>query len=77
VRPQRRSLAAHRALLEALNVGDRIVTAGGIHGTVRRLGEETIDVEIADGVVVTLASGAVAHRELEEDGTDPANGGVA
>ena len=34
VRPQRRSMAEHRVLLESLQVGDEVITAGGIYGIV-------------------------------------------
>lgn len=71
VRPQRRQMVIHRAMVASLQVGDEIVTSGGIHGTVRGLSEETLDVEIADGVQVKLARGAIAHRvaPMTADGT--------
>ncbi len=62
VMPQRRRMAAHRALVDAMEVGDEIVTTAGIHGTIRRLDEATLELEIAPGVVVTLARGAVSQR---------------
>lgn len=62
VRPQRRQAAARRALLATLEVGDEIVTSGGILGVVVAIGDDTLDVEIAPGVVVKLARGAVAAR---------------
>jgi preprotein translocase subunit YajC len=62
VLPQRRRMAAHRALVDAMQVGDEIVTTAGIHGTVRELADTTVRVEIAPGVVVTLARGAVSQR---------------
>ena len=62
VRPQRRRMAAQRALLGSLAVGDTIVTVSGIHATIRRLDDETLDAEIAPGVVVTMARGAVGQR---------------
>lgn len=61
VRPQRRQIAAHRALVARLDVGDEVITAGGVYGTVRALHEESIELEIADGVVITLARGAIAR----------------
>lgn len=60
VLPQRRRMTAHRALMAALAPGDDVVTTGGLYGTIRALDERTIDLEIAPGVVVTLARGAVA-----------------
>ena len=64
VRPQRRQLAAHRALVASLEVGDEIISSGGIHGTIRAIDDEVLQVEIADGVVVRLARRAVASRVI-------------
>jgi preprotein translocase subunit YajC len=66
VLPQRRRMAAHRALVDAMAVGDEIVTTAGIHGTVRRLDDATLQLEIAPDVVVTLARGAVSQRRRPE-----------
>jgi len=62
VRPQRRQLAARRALVQAVEVGDEIITAGGIYGVVQSIDEDTMQVEIAPDVVMTLAREAVARR---------------
>jgi preprotein translocase subunit YajC len=62
VRPQRRQAAARRALIQAVEVGDEIITAGGIYGVVQSIDEDTMQVEIAPGVVMTLAREAVARR---------------
>ena len=40
VLPQRRRMAAHRALVDAMAVGDEIITTAGIHGTVREIGDD-------------------------------------
>ena len=61
VRPQRRQIAAHRALLERLDVGDEVITAGGLYGVIRALRDDMIELEVADGVVVRLARGAIAR----------------
>jgi preprotein translocase subunit YajC len=71
VRPQRRQLAAHRAVVAALEVGDEVVTTSGIYGVVRGLSETTAELEIATGVVVTLARGAIAQRVLAEPEPPP------
>jgi preprotein translocase subunit YajC len=71
VRPQRRQLAAHRALVAALAVGDEIISSGGIHGTIRAIEGDTLRVEIADGVVVRLARRAVATRVTPPGATEP------
>jgi preprotein translocase subunit YajC len=49
-----------------LAVGDEIITAGGLHGIVRELGEDELKVEIAPNVVATLDRRAVAAVAQEE-----------
>ena len=66
VRPQRRQLAARRALIQAVEVGDEIITAGGIYAVVLSIDEDTMQVEIAPGVVMTLAREAVAQRRPDD-----------
>ena len=66
VLPQRRRTRAHAAMQDELEAGDEIITAGGLHATVRELGEAQLRVEIAPSVLVTLdrrAVAAVAHDE--------------
>jgi preprotein translocase subunit YajC len=60
VLPSRRRSRAHAAMQDEIEVGNEIITAGGIHATVREAGEEELKVEIAPGVVVTLDRRAVA-----------------
>jgi preprotein translocase subunit YajC len=62
VRPQRRQMAAHRALVASLQVGDEVVTSGGIYGTIFGLDDEAVDLEVASGVVLRVARGAIAQR---------------
>jgi preprotein translocase subunit YajC len=62
VRPQRRQMAAHRALVATLRVGDDVVTSGGIYGTIQSLDEEAVELEVAPGVVLRVARGAIAQR---------------
>ncbi len=62
VLPQRRRMTAQRAFIASLNVGDRVITSGGIYGNVVGLGDDTIDLQISPQVVVTVARGSVASR---------------
>ncbi len=70
VRPQRRQLAARRALIAAVEVGDEVITAGGIYGTVREIEADVLKIEVAEGVVLTLAREAIARRR-DDEVTDP------
>lgn len=62
VRPNKRRMAEYQKMLDALKVGNRVLAAG-IYGTVKKVNEKTIDVEIAKGVVVEVNKNAVASVE--------------
>lgn len=65
--PMRRRRQSHAAMQHALEAGDDIITAGGLHGRVRTLDDETAGIEIAPNVIVTVDRRAVAAvaREVE------------
>jgi preprotein translocase subunit YajC len=68
--PARRRSRAHAAMQDSIEVGDEVITAGGLHGVIRELGEAELRVEIAPSVLVTLdrrAVAAVAHEEAQEE----------
>ena len=62
LRPQQKRQREHRELLGAVKQGDRIVAAGGIVGTVRRVDDDTISLQVADNVVIKVDRGSVAKR---------------
>jgi preprotein translocase subunit YajC len=79
VLPARRRRASHAAMQDSIELGDEIITAGGLHGFVRETGDDRVRIEIAPGVVVTLDRRAVAAvaRDVEvevepEDESDEA-----
>ncbi len=47
------------AMQNSLTVGTPVMTTAGLHGTVAGLGEQTVDLEVAPGVVVTFARQAI------------------
>ena len=62
IRPMHKGHQQHRQLIQGLSEGDRIVTAGGIHGKIVALRENDMDVEVADGCVLTFDRKAVRKR---------------
>lgn len=62
VLPQRRQAAAHRAVVASLQVGDEVMTTSGIFGTIIELDDSTAKLEIAPGVTVRIARGAISQR---------------
>ena len=73
VLPTRRRQRAHTAMQDDVEVGDEIITAGGIHAVVKEAGERELRIEIAPGVVVTLDRRAVAAvaQEIPYNDTGP------
>lgn len=62
VRPQRRQAAARRALIQALSVGDDVITAGGIYGTIVAMDDDVLTVQVAPGVELRVAREAIARK---------------
>ncbi|MEZ5178825.1 MAG: preprotein translocase subunit YajC [Acidimicrobiales bacterium] len=72
LRPQQQRLKEQRAMVEALVPGDRVITAGGIHGVLTEVEPETVRIEVAPQVVLTLARPAIARRvDADASPTDP------
>lgn len=67
VRPQQQRVRRQRELVAALQVGDRILTAGGIFGTVVGLGDDEVRVEVAPGTVITMVRAGVSRRLVDDD----------
>jgi preprotein translocase subunit YajC len=64
--PMRRRQKKVQEFLSSLKVGDRIVTSGGIHGSITKLGEKAIQVQIADKVRVDVARSAIVGYQGQE-----------
>jgi len=62
VRPQRRNMAAHQALMAQLHEGDEVMTMGGIFGRIHRLDDDIIDLEISPGTSVRVAKSAISRK---------------
>jgi len=67
VRPQKRKLAKHKELIETISRGDRVVTAGGLHGEVVGLQDKTFSLEVAPDVRIRIERRAVRRRIGDED----------
>jgi preprotein translocase subunit YajC len=67
IRPQRRRQSESQRMLNSLEVGKEIVTAGGLYGTITALEDDEARVRIADGVEVRVAKRAIAGVLSEDD----------
>lgn len=62
VRPNKRRMAEYQKMLDSLKVGNRVMAAG-IYGTIKKIGDKTIELEVAKGVVIEVNKNAVASVE--------------
>jgi preprotein translocase subunit YajC len=70
VRPQKRRQVEQQRMLSDLRAGDEVLTAGGIYGTIVRLDDSEVVLELAPGLEVRAARRAIAGvtpREVEEN----------
>lgn len=75
IRPQQKKVKQHREMLGMVKRGDRILTGGGIVGTVTRIKDnDELIVEIADGVKITVLRGTLSDVLNR---SEPASGGGA
>ena len=76
IRPQRRRQLQQLEMQNEVHLDDEVITAGGLHGYVRELGDDVITVEIAPDVRVRLdrrAVAAIVTPEDEETEEEPEN----
>jgi preprotein translocase subunit YajC len=71
IRPQRNRQKAQQALLSSIEVGDEVMTTGGIFGTIIEIDDEagTVIVEIAPGTRVRMLRQGISQRFVEDQGT--------
>jgi preprotein translocase subunit YajC len=72
LRPQQKEADDHTKMIAGLVRDDRVVTAGGLHGTVVSVAEATVVVSLARGVEVTIEKGSIA-RKLPAGAAAPAS----
>jgi preprotein translocase subunit YajC len=66
IRPQQKKAKMQKEMIEALKVGDSIVTLGGIYGKVAAIQETVLTVEIATGVKIKITRSSVASVTKEQ-----------
>ncbi|MEI6987158.1 MAG: preprotein translocase subunit YajC [Rhodospirillaceae bacterium] len=68
IRPQQAKAKEHKAMIDGLRRGDRVVAAGGIIGTVTRVGtDDDVTVEIAEGVRIRVVRSTVTNVLAKTD----------
>ena len=74
IRPQQKKMNEHKKMVAALRRGDKVLTSGGIFGTISKVDEDALVVEIAPDVKVKVDKNSVSTVVTR---TEPADGGKA
>jgi len=72
IRPQRNRQKAQQALLSSLEIGDEVLTSGGIFGTITEIDDDegSVTVEIAPGTRVRMLRQGISQRFVEDSGEE-------
>lgn len=71
--PMKRKQQKVQEFINNLKVGDRVITTGGLYGQVTRLGEQTLQLQIADKIRVEVAKAAIGGYQGQAPVVEPAN----
>ena len=63
IRPQMKKQKEHRQLIEELQKGDRVITAGGIHGVIESISEDSVTIKVESGATMRVNKGSVSLKE--------------
>jgi preprotein translocase subunit YajC len=67
IMPQQKKAKEHKAMLEAIDKGDEVITTGGIHGKVVGVAENVLTIEIAEKVKIKVSREYIAMRKAPEE----------
>jgi preprotein translocase subunit YajC len=73
IRPQQKRVRAQQALVNAVEVGDEIMTTGGIFGTIAEMDDDegTVLIEIAPGTRIRMVKSGISRRVTVDDDYEP------
>ena len=63
IRPQMKRQKEHQRLIEELKRGDRVITAGGIHGVIESISEDSVVIKVESGATMRVAKGSVTLKQ--------------
>ena len=66
IRPQSKRQKEIKKFRDSLKQGDKVITAGGIHGKIKNVKENTVTLEIADGMNITVEKTSIYATAPEE-----------
>lgn len=69
-RPQKAEQKRRKAMLDNLKSGDRVVTIGGIYGTLGEIGEKSVMLKVSDNVEIEVARAAINGNISQEESNE-------
>ena len=63
IRPQRKRQKEHESLMQGLQKGDNVMTAGGIYGRIESLNDESVVIKVESGATLRVARSSVVIRQ--------------
>ena len=72
IRPQQKQRKDHSKMLEELKKGDEVVTQGGLYGSIYKIKDETVSLEVAEGVRLRVSRSAITGLRSKPSGKEKA-----
>jgi len=66
IRPQRRRQKEHQMMVQELQKGDKVVTAGGIYGEIESIDENTVVMKVESGATIRIAKSSIVGRQAKQ-----------
>jgi len=63
IRPRQKQQKEREEMTKELKVGDKVIIAGGIYGTIESLGEDTLILKIESGATMKVARGSILAKQ--------------
>lgn len=73
LRPNQKKAKEAESFMESLEKGSKVVTASGLHGKIVRIGDDTIDIDIAKNTIVTVEKNAISVEMTKARTTNTAD----
>lgn len=67
IRPQQKRTRQQRELVNSLDIGDEVVSAGGLHGRITGTDDSTVRLEVSPGTTITMEKNSIVKRQVHLD----------
>lgn len=63
IRPQQKRQKEHQKMIESIKHGDKVITTAGMHGTVSKVDDKSVTVQVADNVQIQFEKSAISQKK--------------